>query len=51
MLVETNSDGTATVIRSGNTGMADNLPRLASACHGVAPQKRAQARPRAMAAK
>lgn len=42
MMVETQADKTRTVIRIGNTGVAQSLPRLASACR-AAPQQRADA--------
>ncbi len=32
MVIETKSDGGATVIRLGNTGAQQNLPRLAASC-------------------
>jgi hypothetical protein len=51
MLVETKSGRVSTVIRIGNTGVADNLPRLANGCHAAVPQKSAEARPTAVAAK
>lgn len=51
MLVETKSGRVTTTIRLGNTGMADNLPRLTNACHAAVPQRRADAKPTAVAAK
>ncbi len=44
MMVETQADKIRTAIRIGNTGVAQSLPRLASACTAVAPQQRADAR-------
>jgi hypothetical protein len=43
MMVETQADRTRTAIRIGNTGVAQSLPRVASACSAVAPQQRADA--------
>jgi hypothetical protein len=43
MMVETQADKIQTAIRIGNTGVAQSLPRLASACTAVAPQQRADA--------
>jgi hypothetical protein len=43
MMVETQADKIRTAIRIGNTGVAQSLPRLASACIAVAPQQRADA--------
>jgi hypothetical protein len=43
MMVETQADKIRTAIRIGNTGVAQSLPRLASACSAVAPQQRADA--------
>lgn len=47
MMVDTEAGATATSIRIGNTGVAQNLPRLASACggSGATPQRRADATP------
>lgn len=35
MVIETESDGMVTVIRLGNTGAQQNLPRLAASCGNV----------------
>jgi hypothetical protein len=43
MMVETQADRTRTAMRIGNTGVAQSLPRVASACSAVAPQQRADA--------
>ena len=43
LVVETTSDGMVTVIRIGNTGAAQNFPRLASACAKPAAGGRADA--------
>ncbi len=43
MMVETQAGKVLTAIRIGNTGVAQSLPKLASACSKVAPQQRADA--------